>query len=305
MKKIKLSVSSLIVVIFIVSSSCTENKKSPENTSKEELRTDSVVSSDEDKKSTQATDEFTKMLQTARSEFHKEKYDKSLEVLQKYLDATIGKSGQEFKHFIVISTMGKILLRFKNDPKELIQKFKKLEADSRFNEMEQDLISAWIAATKEWVADMNSQKKNLKADELFNLGKKYYLRGRKKSKYLADRTGFADFQIAATYLMPFIRKYDQDPKIQEAFLYLGDIRLRSWPDNQYWSENVYLTEAIQKNPKSQHAKTALQLLKEDVEFGYSGSGGVHIPKSWLNLLKKFDEQVNENTASTTSKKNLH
>jgi hypothetical protein len=278
----------LCLIIAIFGAGCFKQENAVKNV-KSGHSTEKPVGSEflSDGKNTQS--EFEKTLDQAREKFYKQDFSLASEILENYLKTSAGRPDEELNHFIAISTIGSIYLRHKKDPASLIRLFETLDKNLRLSEMEQDILSAWVGATKEWIDDERTQKKNFGPDELFSLGKKYFKRGQDKSKFLADKTGFADFQIAATYFIPFMRKHDSDPRIQEVLLYLGEIRMRSWPDNKYWSENHYLSEAIRRHPSSEFGKKAFKLLKDDVTFGYSGSGGTHVPVSWVALLNEFEK----------------
>ena len=227
------------------------------------------------------------LLQKARHEIFREQYMVALKLLETYLEhAKFGKV-RPLLHFYVIDAIGRIHLRTKQDPDGAIKFFTKVENDPRLTSAEQDIISGWIAGAKEWKGLGKMPKDIHDPDQLIEIGKKYYDAGVKTQKSPLDPSASADFSIAADYLVPFTVHYDKDPRAAEALYMMGEIRRRSWYDNEYWSENFYLIEVIRRFPGTPLALKAYAALDEDVHFGYSGSDGDHTPPSWISLLKEF------------------
>ena len=238
-------------------------------------------------KDTPGTSKVLELLHNARHEIARAQYDVALKMLETYLaHAKFGKV-RPLLHFYVIDAIGRIHLQVRQDPDGAIAFFKTVEGDSRLTPAEQDIISGWVGFAREWKGLGKMPKDLHDADGLFELGKKFYDEGTKKQKNAMDPAGSAALTIAAAYLVPFTVHYDKDARIGEVLYMMGDIRRRTWYDNEYWSENFYLIEVIRRFPNTPLAIKAYQVLDEDVHFGYSGSTGDGTPKSWIALLKEF------------------
>lgn len=189
--------------------------------------------------------------------------------------------------FSALATIGRVYLHGKKDPEGAIARFEKIRKSKTLTTAEQDIVDSWISGIREWIkfGKYPNQAKN--SDDLFDTGKKYYESGLKKQKFLMDYAGAVDFNIAATYLVPFIVNYEKNSKNGDAMLMMGEIRRRTWYESKNWSEGFYLTEVIRRHPGSSLAMKAYQALDDDVHFMYSGSSGDHTPASWLELLRDF------------------
>lgn len=227
------------------------------------------------------------LLRDSRRELFREQYDAALESLKSYLEKEKSLSAKPLLHFYVVDAIGQIYLRVKQDPDGALAFFLKAEKDPRLNAAQGDIIRGWIGAVREWKALGKMPKDVRGADGLYQIGKKYYESGLKRQKFEMDSAGSADFSIAATYFVPFTVHYDKDGRIAEVLFMMGDIRRRTWYDNEYWSQNYYLIEVIRRFPGTPIALKAYKALEDDVHFGYSGSSGDNTPKSWIELLKEF------------------
>jgi hypothetical protein len=243
------------------------------------------------------------LLKQAQKLFYKNDHEGALSYLKKYFEK-IGKSKAEKTktklRFLAISTIGRIYLEFKRDPEAAIEWFKKQENATDMTEAERDIVSGWIAAAQDWKQLGKFPNDTSSETELFENGKRFYEAGLKKQKSVLDQHGAADFSIAASYLVPFLAHYKDSPKNVEALYMMGDLRRRLWIDNQFWSENAYLTETIRRAPGTALAQKAYQALQEDVHFGYSGSSGDSTPKSWIDLLATLKKMAYDKDAQPQS-----
>ena len=236
-----------------------------------------------------------KLFQESKRLFYKDDYDGSLDVLKKYFSRLIGVPKEKARtqlRFSAIVAMGRIYLQEKQDPAGAIQWFEKIEKSQTLTPAEHDIIEGWIAGARDWIKAGKFPKEVKGEQELFELGSKYYQSGLKKQKFPMDPAGVADFSIASSYLMPFLVNFDKSPSVGDALYMMGDMRRRFWTDTEYWSKNFYLTEAIRRFAGTPLAVKAYTVLDEDVHYGYSGSGGDHVPQSWtvlLGELKKIAE----------------
>ena len=228
-----------------------------------------------------------KLYQESKRLFYKDDFDGSLDVLKKYFTQlfTLPKEKARTQlRFSAIVSMGRIYLQEKQDPAGAVEWFQKIEKTQVLTDAEHDIIDGWIAGCHDWIK-LGKFPKDVTSDkDLFELGSKYYQAGLAKQKNPMDPAAAADFSIASAYLVPLIVHFDKSPSISDALFMMGDIRRRSWADTEYWSESFYLTEVIRRNPGTPLAVKAYQSLNEDVEFGYSGSSGNHVPRSWTVLL---------------------
>ncbi|MGZ3790280.1 MAG: hypothetical protein ACXVLQ_17235 [Bacteriovorax sp.] len=231
--------------------------------------------------------EAERLLSEAKLEMSRGAYDSALKHLIEYRKATAKMRKAPLMSFFVVESIGRIYLRVKQDPDAAIAFFSEALNDSYLSDSEFDLIKSFRDRAKEW-KNLNMLPKNINDPiTLFTLGKKYYQSGIKTQKFTMDVSASADFSLATNYLIPFTIRFDKDPNIGEALYMMGEIRRRSWHNNDYWTENFYLTEVIRRFPHTDLASKAYEALYEDVHFGYTGSSGDNTPQSWVDLLKEF------------------
>ena len=226
------------------------------------------------------------LLSQSQQQFYKNDQDGALSTLKKYFSALITKPKQKMKtklRFLAIAAMGRIHLQYKHDPKGAVEWFQKLAKDDSLSEAERDIVQGWIGVAHDW-EKLGKMPEGASESELYDIGLKHYNAGIRKQTYIMDPIATADFSIASAYLVPFLVKFDKNKNIGEALWMMGDMRRRMWSSNEFWTENAYLSEAIRRFPNSPLAIKSFKALKEDVEFGNSGSSGDHMPESWKDLL---------------------
>ena len=227
-----------------------------------------------------------KLYRESQTKFQKKDYQAALGELQTYLEQSKSKSYKKERLLWVIDQVGFIYLRIQKDSNAAIKFFEKTSKDPRLDEAQQDDLTEWLAAAREW-HKFRDTKPDLSVDEIFEKGRYYFNEGKKRSQYVADNSGNAHFHIAATYLSPFIIHHDEDSRVPQALLMMGTIRTHIHHDHHYMSENFYFKEVIRRKPHSKIAWQAYLGLEEHIRFGYSGSGGDNTPPSVKKMLEEF------------------
>ena len=232
---------------------------------------------------------FQDMIEKANTEIRKGSTDLALKIFIDYRKQTSKSKKDPLTSLYVIESIGRIYLREKQDPDAAITFFSEALNDTNLQDSEFDIIRAWLGRAKEW-KNLSMFPKNITdPKKLFELGKKYFDQGIKLQKFPMDVNASADFSLASNYLIPFTIHFDKDPNIGEALYMMGEIRRRSWHNNDYWIENFYLMEVIRRFPYTELSSRAYDALYEDVHYGYTGSSGDNTPESWIELLKTFRE----------------
>ena len=232
---------------------------------------------------------FQDMIEKANTEIRKGSTDLALKIFIDYRKQTSKSKKDPLTSLYVIESIGRIYLREKQDPDAAITFFSEALNDTNLQDSEFDIIRAWLGRAKEW-KNLSMFPKNITdPKKLFELGKKYFDQGLKLQKFPMDVNASADFSLASNYLIPFTIHFDKDPNIGEALYMMGEIRRRSWHNNDYWIENFYLMEVIRRFPYTELSSRAYDALYEDVHYGYTGSSGDNTPESWIELLKTFRE----------------
>ena len=231
------------------------------------------------------------LYEKGQKEFTKAHFDKASDLFEEFVMANKGKMNDETKKrvFWSIDMIMRIQLRVNKSPKKAILFLEKINKSFQLNDSDFDTIQEWLAVAKEWQG-MGKIPKNISSEQqLYDLGKKFYDRGHKKSSAATGKSGNADLYIAATYLIPFVYNFNNSKNIGEVLYMLGTIRKKSWNDYDYWSENFYLKEVIQRFPHTDLAKKSYTVLEEGIRFGYTGSGGDFTPPSQIEMLKVYKQ----------------
>jgi hypothetical protein len=251
---------------------------------------------------TKAGQSIEKLFKESKRLFYKDDFDGSLTALKQYFGKLLSVKKEKQRtqlRFGAIVAMGRIYLQDKQDPKGAIEWFEKIQKTQTLTEAEHDIISGWIAGSRDWIKLGKFPKDLTEEKALYDLGKQYYDSGLKKQKFPMDPAGAADLSIASTYLVPFLVHFDKSAQVGEVLFMMGDIRRRLWTDNEYWSKDLYLTEAIRRFPGTPVAQKSFTALEEDVHFGYSGSGGDNTHHSWVVLLGELKKVANGTVPAST------
>jgi hypothetical protein len=100
--------------------------------------------------------------------------------------------------------------------------------------------------------------------------------------------------LASGLLLRFIDGTQKsDPAVAEAFYLLGVAEARSL--GAFWepTSEFHFEMAIRLAPKAAFAKDALSLLKDQLDFAYGGSSGVHLPADVQSNLRELEELTQE------------
>lgn len=240
-----------------------------------------------DAKNDAVSKELDSLYHEAQREFSRNNFRKALPLLQEFITSYKQKSSKDNRLLNAIDQVGSIYLRVKQNPDAALKFFKSFYNDTRLNEAELNAIEEWIGAATDWKRFGKLPSEIQSADQLYLLGLQYFNKGSAKLRYPMDKTGNADFHIAASYLVPFIVNFDTDKRIGEALFYMGSIRRHVLIDNLYWTENYYLKETIRRFPHTTLAEKAWEVMKDDIEFAYSGSEGDFTPPSMKDLLQQY------------------
>lgn len=151
-----------------------------------------------------------------------------------------------------------------------------------------ELVSAWKKSLRELEATPASP-------DLLVAAKAAADRGQALRRYPADRHGDVFDLHASSLLHRYLEEGESSltkPQRSEAYYLLGLTELRQtesfWPS----AADYYLEQAIRLAPGSPTARSAYAVLEEHTVFGYTGSGGLHLPpgiSGWLNELRKLAE----------------
>ncbi|KPJ95121.1 MAG: hypothetical protein AMJ55_04660 [Gammaproteobacteria bacterium SG8_15] len=235
----------------------------------------------------QSSDSLEELYHHAQREFVRANYPLALEYMEQFIERSKTDKVSSEQLIIMIDRVGFVYLRVRHDPVKAIAFFKKIEKELEFSEEISNVIEEWLGAAIEW-QQFGTLPDDVKSpDKLFALGKSYFDKGEAKLHYPMDKSGNANFHIAASYLIPFIAQYDNHERIADALLMMGRIRRHITLDPEYWTENFYLKEVIRRFPHTDVAQQAYQALEESVHFGYSGSGGDSTPPSMVRMLEEY------------------
>lgn len=223
----------------------------------------------------------------AQREFRRANYPVALKLMEQYIEVSKREKITPNNLIILIDKIGFIYLRVHHNPDKAIAFFKRIEKELSFADELDSVIEEWLGAAIEWKQFGTFPGSVKDPDELYSLGKNYFNKGSSQLRYTMDKSGNANFHIAASYLIPLIANFDNHPQIAQALLMMGKIRRHIILDSNYWTENYYLKEVIRRFPHTEVAQKAYKSLEESVHFGYTGSGGDTTPQSMTKMLRDY------------------
>jgi len=232
-------------------------------------------------------DEYFQLYHQGQMFYLKKNYQKALPIFLNFINSTRDDLANRKQLLNAIDQVSRIYLREYKDPEKVIIFLQGFDHDNRLNDAERDVISEWISVSRAWKKSGKMSHSIKSGSELYRLGAKYYKEGMKKLRYPEDDSGNANFQIAATYLIPYIYNFSNGKNIGSALFMMGNIHYRSWVDREYWTDNFYLKEAIRRFPHTALSRKSYMALKESIHFAYSGSSGDYTPPSQLAMLKEM------------------
>jgi hypothetical protein len=98
--------------------------------------------------------------------------------------------------------------------------------------------------------------------------------------------------LASGLLLRFIDAAQKsDPAVPEAFFLLGVTEARSL--GVFWepTSEFHFEMAIRLAPQSPFAEDALGLLRDQLDFAYGGSSGVHLPADVQSNLQELEDLI--------------
>ena len=225
---------------------------------------------------------ISRQINKAKESFYKAALDAAKEDMhQKMLEAT--------RRLLVIYT------RFETNPKEALERIKKIEKSTKHSEYEQEIFNEWIGAFTEW-----SKEKNPK-DLSFNKARKLASMAFGSEPLLSQAGSVQLLRASGIYHQLFMQQKLKKEEKSEALYYLGLIyaRLPLYVINEM--PQFYLELCIREFPGTPDAKKAYSLYRELTAYGYTGSSGMHLPedikaelrelKSIAYGIKRFDPQI--------------
>jgi hypothetical protein len=215
----------------------------------------------------------------AQGAFLRGEYRTALPLLQRYVEVSVPFVDRNGRLFGVLDQIATIQLRELKDPDGALAYFRRVSDDPRLSAAERVAVEGWIASIYDWKQSGKPPDGSQSPDQLFALGKRWWDRA------VANPGGpnRADLLIAMSYLLPFIRENDADPRVPEALYMVGYARSYRTIDPEYWTVNHYLQQAIQRAPHSALAWKAWTRLNDATRARYPSG----LPPSIAEMLESY------------------
>ncbi|MDC1175327.1 hypothetical protein OAT67_08015 [Bacteriovoracaceae bacterium] len=196
-----------------------------------------------------------------------------------FLDYTIEKS---IKRLITLHT------KINYNPQKAIDVMKDYKNNKNLAKKLREDIEEWEVALKEWSKnDYRGKFTSRKQVESF-LTKN--LRSLDVSS-LSDGSEDMTLLVASGALYRYLNRYPKSDIAPELLYWISVVDQQLNFNYLYSLSGMYLKECITQYSKSPFAKKCLAKYKDDIEFGYSGSGGTFIPKEERDEIKRLESVI--------------
>ncbi len=155
-----------------------------------------------------------------------------------------------------------------------------------------------VAALEHWRAALSDVQrygaKNaevLPADKLYQDGTEQFLKAFKMHKEGLEDEALPELQAAAGLLLPFLMRYQDDPRAARALLMMGVIKRASWLPGDDRAAFAYLQAAINSAPNSEISENAWRYLGEQVREIAETSKSGRVPAHFGPTLLRLKDRV--------------
>lgn len=152
-----------------------------------------------------------------------------------------------------------------------------------------DMSDGWATISENLIVDKKVESMSPK--NKIKCGIENFEKGLVNTRYHLDSDGTVNYLKSYECLISFIKEDISDKDYAISLLLLGEVSSRLAMIDYHQASSVFFLEAIREFPASHAAQTAWKKLKRNIEFGYSGSGNVEIPKSWKDVIVDFREMA--------------
>jgi tetratricopeptide (TPR) repeat protein len=227
------------------------------------------------------------LYRSAQRDLTKKNYKRSLESFLKYIELTKKDPFHKQRLFWAIDHVSHIYLRINQNPEQAIKFFSSFEKDKRLTDEQLDIIEEWKTVSRDW--QKNNKKKIVEknAEKIFQKGLAQYRTGIKKD----NNKGNANLSLASSYFSKLIFDHSDNKNVGRALYIMGDIKSRLRTDIDYWGENFYLKEVINRYPHTKLSWKAWERLNEDTRLGYTGSSGDNTPPEMIYMLSRYKKRA--------------
>jgi len=222
-----------------------------------------------------------------QAHFKKKAFKKALPLLEKFVEKSLTHKMAGVNYFEVLDQIGTVYLWQQKEPDKALDFFRKMSRQSDFSEAASDTVSEWIWAVTDWTRSKKAPGSITEPDRLFRLGEDTYKRGIRQIRSHHNKSAQAQFDIAANYLVYFIKNNAHHEQIGRALLMMADARNRVWSGQQHWAGTFYLKEVIRRFPHSAISRKAASLLSKRIKSVYQSIPGYHTPPSVVKMLEHF------------------
>ncbi len=176
-----------------------------------------------------------------------------------------------------------IRVRVRGDAAGTVALPEKLAARKDLPEHMLNEVRPWLRQARAWKADPFVASKAT-APALVKKARRLLESGPVANNFLFDNERTVDFYRASNYLHTALTLAPTSSLRAEA-LYLLALSTSASPEPLLWDlDMLYLEACVRQHPHSTFAKRCFDSYQERIFFGYTGSGGVHVPDDELDKL---------------------
>lgn len=179
-----------------------------------------------------------------------------------------------------------ISVRVKKDPDQALKFADKILNTKEAPTFIRDDAAIWKASIQDWKKEMS--RKLMTEEGLYAEALRLINKAKEVQTFPADRAGDIYFLRVSALVHDMLRMAPDGPNAANGLLLLG-ISYEALRDLNLWSLHEFFYEScVRKAPHTDVAKTCYKHYEQAMYHGYSGSGGLAIPKDVKVKLKELE-----------------
>lgn len=208
------------------------------------------------------------------------RYDHAITELETTLTSPQFLASHPFDFEMALRKYLSLMIRTENNPERAFRELNRIIKQENIPAYVMHQAQAWSKSLQAWAGKKSKKSKDLLAD-----ASGFLKRARQIQEFPKDHAGDIELLRVTSSVHEFLRQNKKSPRLAEAYFLLGQA-YEVLDDLGDWNlHETYYESCIRGRPRSTLSQSCYSRLEASVFLGYSGSSGVHVPKSEIDRLK--------------------